>query len=183
MSKRKAIGSAGLLFALAGASWLYAQSRKPTKLTANDYSEIQELYANYAQALDLNQPENLAATFADDGELVASMGPGQATAVRTPIHGHDALVQMERRHGNFGSRHLTSNLVIKQTADGVKATCYLVDINTKNDPATLIETGVFDAIVAKTALGWKFKKLVVWRDNDDITPFKANISERESQRP
>ena len=123
MSKRKAIGSAALLIALAGASWLYAQSRKPTKLTANDYSEIQELYANYVQSLDLNQPENLAATFADDGELVASKGPGQATAIRTPIHGHDALVQNERRHGNFGSRHLTSNLVIKQTADGVRATC------------------------------------------------------------
>ena len=91
-------------------------------------------------------------------------------------------MQNERRHGNFGSRHLTSDLVIKQTADGVKATCYLVDINTKNDPATLIETGVFDAIVVKTASGWKFKKLVVWRDNDDITPFKAEVSARESQR-
>jgi hypothetical protein len=116
-SKRKAIGSAAVLIALAGSSWLYAQ-RKPTKLTAIDYSEIQELYATYAQALDLNQPENLAATFADDGELVASKGPGQATAVRTPIRGHDALVQNERRHGNFGSRHLTSDLVIKQTTGG-----------------------------------------------------------------
>jgi hypothetical protein len=66
MSKRKAIGFAAVLIALAGASWLYAQ-RKPTKLTAIDYSEIQELYANYAQALDLNQPENLAATFAPTG--------------------------------------------------------------------------------------------------------------------
>ena len=62
MSKRKAIGSAAVLIALAGASWLYAQ-RKPTKLKAIDYCEIQDLYANYAQALDLNQPENLAATF------------------------------------------------------------------------------------------------------------------------
>ena len=50
MSKRKAIGSAAVLIALAGSSWLYAQ-RKPPKLTAIDYSEIQELYSNYAQAL------------------------------------------------------------------------------------------------------------------------------------
>jgi hypothetical protein len=89
---------------------------------------------------------------------------------------------MEKTHGNFGSRHLTSNLVVKQTAEGVKATCYLVDINISNDPATLIETGVFDATVVKTASGWKFKKLVVWRDNDDITPFKATSSQGREKK-
>jgi hypothetical protein len=173
MLKVKTLCGVAVSVALIGGGWIYAQSGKAQKLTAMDYSEIQELYANYTQALDLNQPENLAATFTADGELVSSKGPGEAKAVRTSTRGHDALVRMEQSHGNFGSRHLTSDLVLKQTADGVKATCYLVDINVSHDPATLIETGVFDAVVVKTTSGWKFKKLVVWRDNDDITPFKA----------
>jgi hypothetical protein len=165
MSTRKVMGAAALLIALAGAGWIYAQAGKPTKLTASDYSEIQELYGNYTQTLDLFDPETLAGVFTEDGELISSGGMS--------FKGHEALLQMERDHGNSGTRHLTSDLVIKQAPDGVKATCYLVLINTRNSPPALSFTGLFDATVVKTPAGWKFKKLRVWRDNDQKTPFKA----------
>jgi len=164
MLSRKTIGALALSLALVGGTWIYAQSTK-AQLTAADYSQIQELYGTYAQGLDLNDPAQLAGTFTNDGELISSGG--------MPFDGRDALLQMERNHGNSGTRHLTSNLVIKQTADGVKATCYLVLINVRNDPAVLSFTGLFDASVVKTASGWKFKKLQVWRDSDPKTPFKA----------
>jgi hypothetical protein len=82
----KVIGAVAVSITLIGVSWVYAQSAKALQLSAADYSEIQELYANYAQALDLNQPEKLAATFTADGELVSSKGPGQAKPLMAMTH-------------------------------------------------------------------------------------------------
>jgi hypothetical protein len=35
-----------------------------------------------------------------------------------------------------------------------------------------VEVAVYNDTLVKTKEGWKFKKRVVWRDDDDITPFK-----------
>ena len=39
-------------------------------------------------------------------------------------------------------------------------------------PPSFTETAIYDDTLVKTPQGWKFKKRVVWRDDDDITPFK-----------
>jgi hypothetical protein len=169
-NKLTVIGAAVAVVALSGASWVYAQSGKAIKLTTSDYVEIQQLYATYAQSLDLGDPEGLAGVFTDDGELVGSRGAGQTTVAVSSSKGRAALLEMERNHGNSGSRHFTSNLVLRPTADGVRATCYMTDVIVRSVPATVEFTGVYDAIVVKTSSGWKFKKLTWWRDDDDVTP-------------
>jgi len=81
----------------------------------------------------------------------------------------DALSQMGSRGG---SRHFNANLVITPTPEGAKGSVYLLLFNARNIPATIVETAIYDDTLVKTPQGWKFKRRVVWRDDDDITPFK-----------
>ena len=158
-----------LATAMALPLWQGAAARDPARLTADDYIEIQQLYANYAHALDKGEGERFAATFAKDGEFTGGRGPGRATEQRTPRTGTEALTQMGSRSG---TRHFTANLVITPTAEGAKGSCYLLLYNARTVPPSFVETAIYDDTLVKTAQGWRFKKRVVWRDDDDITPFK-----------
>jgi len=169
MSRKTVFGATVLSVALAGVGWLNAETGKVLKLTADDYIAIQQLYANYAHALDQGQPERFSGTFVDDGEFTGGRAAGHADDVRTPTKGKDALMKMGSRGG---SRHFTANLVITPTEDGAKGSCYLLLFNARNIPATITETSIYDDTLVKTPAGWKFKKRIVWRDDDDISPFK-----------
>ena len=146
-----------------------AETGGAPKLTADDYIEIQQLYANYAQALDRGEGEHFASTFVLDGEFTGGRGPGRGSEVRSPIKGKEALSQMGSRGG---SRHFNANLVITPTPEGAKGSVYLLLFNARNIPATIVETAIYEDTLVKTPQGWKFKNRVVWRDDDDITPFK-----------
>jgi actinorhodin biosynthesis protein ActVIA len=146
-----------------------AEPSAAPRLTADDYIEIQQLYANYAQALDRGEGDRFASTFVLDGEFTGGRGPGRGGEARNPIKGKDALVAMGSRGG---SRHFNANLVITPTAEGAKGSVYLLLFNARNIPATIVETAIYDDTLVKTPQGWRFKKRVVWRDDDDITPFK-----------
>jgi hypothetical protein len=170
MSRSKFVGAAVLSVAMAGFTWMYAaENGSVMKLTADDYIAIQQLYANYAHALDTGQGERFAATFVVDGEFTGGRPAGKADDPRVPRKGSEALTQMGSRGG---TRHFTSNLVITPTADGAKGSCYLLLFNARNIPATITETSIYDDTLVKTPQGWKFKKRIVWRDDDDISPFK-----------
>jgi len=146
-----------------------AETGDAPKLTADDYIEIQQLYANYAHALDKGEGERFAGTFVLDGEFTGGRGPGRGGEARNPIKGKDALLQMGSRGG---SRHFNANLVITPTPEGAKGSVYLLLFNARNIPATIVETAIYEDTLIKTPQGWKFKKRVVWRDDDDISPFK-----------
>ena len=169
MSHKKVSGAIVLMVAVAGFSWVHAESSKGPKLTADDYIEIQQLYSAYAHSLDQGQAERFAATFIEGGEFTGGRGAGKADDLRVPTKGKDALMNMGSRGG---TRHFTANLLITPTAEGAKGSCYLLLFNARNIPATITETAIYDDTLVKTAQGWKFKKRIVWRDDDDITPFK-----------
>jgi SnoaL-like domain len=139
------------------------------KLTADDYIEIQQLYARYAHALDRGEGECFASTFVLDGEFTGGRGPGRGGEVRNPIKGKDALFAMGSRGG---LRHFNANLVITPTPEGANGSVYLLLFNARNIPATIVETAIYEDTLVKTPQGWRFKKRVVWRDDDDNTPFK-----------
>jgi hypothetical protein len=65
-------------------TWAFVSDAAP-KLTADDYIEIQQLYANYAHALDQGEGERFASTFVLDGEFTGGRGPGRGGEVRAPI--------------------------------------------------------------------------------------------------
>jgi 3-phenylpropionate/cinnamic acid dioxygenase small subunit len=139
------------------------------KVSTDDYVEILQLYNRYCHALDMGTGDAFAACFTPDGEFTGGRGPGKATDDRTPRKGTVALTQM----GNTsGTRHFTANLVVTKTPEGAKGSCYLLLYSARTTPDSWVEVAVYNDWLVKTAQGWKFQKRVVWRDDDDITPFK-----------
>lgn len=144
-----------------------AQSPKDLKLTADDYVQIQQLYADYVYALDQAQGERFVSTFVDDGEFTGVHVDGRTPATD---HGKKGLLRVGGK--DRGARTFLSNLLITRTPEGAKASCYLVQLNVKNVPPTLIKIAVYEDTLAKTAQGWKFRKRIAWADDDDLSPFK-----------
>jgi hypothetical protein len=139
------------------------------RVSTDDYIEILQLYNRYCHALDMGSGEAFASTFTDDGEFTGGRPKGHAGDDRTPRKGKAALTQMGARGG---TRHFTANLVVTKTPDGAKGSCYLLLYSARDTPDSWTEISVYDDTLVKTPQGWKFKKRVVWRDDDDITPFK-----------
>jgi hypothetical protein len=133
-----------------------AQAQPPRVLNADDYAEIQQLYARYNIAIDTGDAEGWAATFVPDGVFNNSN------------RGHDALVQFVKdwraKRDGANRRHVNSNLMLTPAADGVKGTTYLVLLNIAARPATIAMTGMYDDALVKTAQGWRFKSRVVKSD-------------------
>jgi 3-phenylpropionate/cinnamic acid dioxygenase small subunit len=167
MNRRTIFGAIVATLAVAGYSFIHAQQAK--KFTLEDYYEIQNLYYTYAYSIDAGQGEVFANTFVEDGEFLHGYGPGQANAARNPAKGFEAL----KRAGSVsGTRHFVTNLRITPTSEGAKGSCYLLMYTARSTPPSFVETAIYDDTLVKTSQGWKFKKRVVWRDDDDITPFK-----------
>lgn len=175
MQRRSVLSVAASLFAgvigarNASAAAAPAPSGAALKLTAEDRLEIQELYAKYCHGLDKGDPDLFSSCWTDDGEFTGGRGPGRANDDRTPRKGRQALYQMAT---NGGTRHFNTNLILTPTADGAKASIYLLLYTARTVPPTFVETALYDDTLVKTPAGWKFKKRIVWRDDDDITPFK-----------
>jgi hypothetical protein len=160
-----------LLVAVAGVGWGYAQQRNGgERLTPQDYIEIQQLYATYSHTLDKAEGDRFASTFTADGEFTRGRAAGSGSETRTPLKGTQALTRMGSTVG--GGRHFTANLTITPTPDGARGSCYLLLLDAHNVPATLTETAIYDDTLVKTAQGWRFKKRVVWRDDDDVSPYR-----------
>jgi hypothetical protein len=169
MRERNIVVLVSLLIAITGVGWGYAQQKSAGTLTPQDYLEIQQLYATYSHALDKAEGDRFAATFTPDGEFTRGRPAGRGGEIRTPLKGTEALTRM----GSVGGvRHFTANVTISPTSEGARGSCYLLLFDARNVPATLMETAIYDDTLVRTPQGWRFKKRIVWRDDDDISPFK-----------
>ncbi len=152
MTKRVRFAAALLSVFAAAAVTGFAQSKK---LTADDYMEIQQLYARYNTAIDSGDGEGWAATFTPDGQFQT-------------FKGHDALVgfiKSWRETMNGGTRrHWNNNLVLTPTADGVAATVYLFLMDVSAKPPAMLSPSKYEDLLVKTADGWRFKRRMVKGD-------------------
>lgn len=173
MQRRQMISAAALVLAAASKpAPASAQSNaRNLRIADADYIEIQQLYARYCFALDKGNGEDFAALFTADGEFVGGRGPGNAKADRPARKGTADLVKFA---SVSGTRHFNTNLILTPTADAniVHGAVYLLLYSARTVPPSLVETAICDDVIVKTPQGWKFQKRVVWRDDDDITPFK-----------
>src|SRR6266705_1051632 len=104
MPRWKIAVAMSLSIAVAGVCWGYALPKKPGgTLTTQDYIEIQQLYANYAQFYDRGDIARYVGMFTPDGEFIGGAHPGET---RNPLEGTAALTKMAQGAGN-GSRHWT----------------------------------------------------------------------------
>ena len=124
------------------------------KLTADDYIEIQQLYAKYAHTLDLGDADGWANTFTADGVFGESKGHDQLKAFA------------EGFMGSFegAARHWNTQLVITPTAEGAHGSCYLLLVDPRTQPYTIMAAGLYQDTVVKTSAGWRFKERVFTPD-------------------
>ena len=158
MIQWKLLAAASVLMAMAGVAWGFAQqdhAADPSSLTADDYIEIQQLYARYAHTVDLDpNGEAWADTFTPDG------------AHGDHIVGREALVEYARMRRTRGlldgpnMRHWNSQLVITPTPEGADGSCFLllVSVGDREDPPKLLATMTYHDKLVKTEDGWRFKK-------------------------
>jgi len=145
---------------LAGGALSHAQQRKGS-LTADDYIEIQQLYAQYNIAIDSGDAEGYAATYVPDG-------------VFNTFTGHDALVGFVHRWrdsmkgGNM--RHWNTNLAITGTPEGATGSVYLLLVDVSAKPPVIATAARYEDQLVRTPQGWRFKKRVTKGESAPAAP-------------
>jgi len=150
MRRKSLTISAAIALAFAGVALNFGQQRKGS-LTADDYIEIQQLYAHYNIAIDSGDAEGYAGTFVPDG-------------VFNTFAGHDALAGFVHRWrenmkgGNM--RHWNTNLAITGTPEGADGSVYLLLVDVSVKPPVIATAARYEDQLVKTPQGWRFKKRV-----------------------
>jgi hypothetical protein len=151
MTRRQLAGLAAIALVIGAFAFMNAQPHKWSTLTADDYIEIQQLYARYNMAIDSGDAEGYAATFTPDG-------------VFNTFKGHDALVgfintwKEKMKGGNM--RHWNTNLAISGTPDGASGAVYLLLVDVSVRPPVIAQAATYQDLLVKTPQGWRFTKRV-----------------------
>ncbi len=160
MLKRAVWAAVATAVVLGSVSWVAAQSRKGG-LTADDYIEIQQLYARYNNAIDSGDAEGYAATFVPDG-------------VFNTFNGHDALVgfihSWRDRMGGANRRHWNTNLTILPSAEGASGSVYLLLVDVSVRPPAIQAAAKYEDSLVKTPEGWRFKKRATKNEGPPAAP-------------
>lgn len=144
---------------VAAASWISAQQKRPSRLTAEDYMEIQQLYQSYQRGVD-GGPQDSSWVFTPDGAFV--------NGGRT-VSGEKALKEF---YANVNKthvdkiRHLLSNIIVSPLSEGANGSAYLftIDGTDSSKPSMIVYYGVYDDMLVKTAAGWRIKRRVYRQD-------------------
>jgi len=152
MPRRGILATVVFALAIGGVSGVFVQQLKgASSLTADDYIEIQQLYARYNNAIDSGNGEAYAATFLPDG-------------VFNNFNGHDALVGFindwrDKMKGGT-RRHWNTNLLINTSPEGASGSVYLLLVDVSVRPPAIVAAAMYDDQLVKTPQGWRFKKRV-----------------------
>ena len=161
MTRRMLVLGIGALVA-AGSVWLSAQTGPAKNFSAQDFVDIQQLYAKYNWSLDTGDAEAYASTFTPDGTFNNNVG-------------HDAIVKFANTfHGGLGAhvKHWNTNLMITPTAEGATGQVYLVLVDFASKPPTIATSATYSDELVKTAQGWRFKKRQTKGDTAPAAPPK-----------
>jgi hypothetical protein len=158
MSKHLVVSLAVASIVVAGAVLGRAQQKDAVgTVTAQDFIEIQQLYATLARGLDSGGDNGyaFARVFVPDG-------------VQGRLAGQKALAEFantwhtERNGANV--RHSISNLTVTRSSEGATGSAYLLMLNVGDKPPTIFGTASEDDALVKTADGWRFKSRTIHPD-------------------
>ena len=118
-------------------------------LSAQDYFEIQQLYARYNNAIDSGDAEGWAATFTPDG-------------VFNTFVGHEALVNFVKtwreKLGGATRKHWNNNLQLTGSSKEANGSVYLILVDFSTKPPSIVGTASYTDSLIKTKDGWRFTK-------------------------
>lgn len=131
-------------------------------LSAEDRLQLQELNARYFYALDGlhtlipgDPAQNWANTFTADGTFSIVQANGEPII---QIQGTQALIDAFKSFPDIATtRHWINDLLIEPAEQGVKSGCYIIAMNIKDNPATVVRTGVYQDQVVNQSGQWKFQ--------------------------
>lgn len=137
-----------MLMAVLSLSGLWSgAARAANALSAQDYFEIQQLYAHYNIAIDTGDAEGYAATFVPNG-------------VFNSFVGHDALVGFAKswreKLGGAARKHWNTNLEIIGNSKEATGSVYLMLLDISTKPASIAATATYSDTLVKTKAGWRF---------------------------
>ena len=124
---------------------------------------IEDLFVRYTTALDRGDVETLVDCFTPDGALDSPAVGSHA--------GHAAIRAFAERFAEFNRRgsqlrHVISNLAVDLDGDRARATCYLLNILTRDGESRLLAPGRYECDLVKSADGrWRFQRRVVILDH------------------
>jgi hypothetical protein len=146
------------VIAVIGATWVYAQQRRPGShvlLSAEDYIEIQQIYGFYTRDVDPGSVRAASWMFTPDG--VAQMGNTRYTGQALK----DFYAQVPKNQ-SAGVRHFNSTYVIVGTPEGARGSSYMMGIERKGEgkPIEVTLFGKYEDRFVKTRDGWRIKERI-----------------------
>ncbi len=146
-------------------------------LTAQDYMEINQLYAAYAKALDTNDGAGEAALYAPGGTF-ADAGSGHKPQSAATLAKSAGAKQMRPAGG-----HMLMNLWINPTADGATGQTYSLVVS-EDDSGTLDGyPALYNDTLVKTRAGWRFRSREIWTGKEKMPPPDFNAVKNDKFVP
>ena len=128
-----------------------------------DRLAINDLFVRYTTALDKGDVETIVDCFTSDGSLDSPAVGRHA--------GHAAIRGFAERFARFNDRgsqlrHVISNLAVEFDGNRARATCYLLNILSRDGKSRLLAPGRYECDLVKSTDGqWRFQRRVVILDH------------------
>jgi uncharacterized protein (TIGR02246 family) len=128
-----------------------------------DRLAINDLFVRYTTALDRGDVETLVDCFTPDGSLDSPAVGRHA--------GHAEIRAFAERFARFHQggaqlRHVISNLAAEIDGDHATATCYLLNVLTRDGKSQLLAPGRYECELVKSDGQWRFRRRVVILDHE-----------------
>jgi uncharacterized protein (TIGR02246 family) len=129
----------------------------------DDRTMINDLFVRYTTALDAGDVETIVGCFTEDGALESP-----AVGVYAGRAGIREFAERFARFRERGSqlRHFISNLAVQVEGNTARATCYLMNVITRNGKTELMPPGRYDCRLAKIDGAWLFRHRLVVLDGE-----------------
>jgi uncharacterized protein (TIGR02246 family) len=128
-----------------------------------DRQMISDLFVRYTTALDAGDVETIIGCFTEDGALESP-----AVGVYAGRQGIREFAERFARFRERGSqlRHFITNLAVQVDGDAAHATCYLLNVKTRDGKTELLPPGRYDCQLAKVDGQWLFRHRLVVLDGE-----------------
>lgn len=126
-----------------------------------DRLAINDLFVRYATALDGGDVEGIIGCFTRDGTLESP-----AIGIHGGPEGLRAFAERFAAFNRSGAqlRHVLTNLAVDVTGDEARATCYLVNILTRDGATRMGPPGRYDCRLRRVDGAWLFQHRLVSLD-------------------